>query len=368
MSIPDRALAVVFAAPGRVELREIRVPPPRRDEVVVQTELTGISVGTDRWMIEGKYRGVDARYPLVYGYQRVGKLIAVGAAVPLQAGLRIGGRVFVGLSGSRLDPADGLGETGGGYTSIGAAHWSDVWPLGDTGELDLEEVALGGVAAVALQGVEAIAVQPDELVVVVGQGIVGQVAAQLARARGARVIASDLLAARREAAARWSANRVVDPTQESLGELVQEERATLGSPRGYGPQGPHVSRYEQARWASVDGGADVVIDTAGSARLIGDWVALLRRGGRLCLQAYYPDPLVLDFHAIHLKRLRFAFPGGFDLDGFGRVVAHLRAGRLHLAPLITHRLPVSRAPEAFALLLEQPDEVLGMVLDWRQEP
>jgi 2-desacetyl-2-hydroxyethyl bacteriochlorophyllide A dehydrogenase len=365
LTLPNHAVAIVFASPRQVELCGIRVPEPRADEVVVQTELTGISVGTDRWMIDGKYRGVGERFPFVYGYQRVGKLIAVGPAVPPDARLAVGDRVFVGLSGSRLDPSDGLGEMGGGYTSVGVAHYSDVWPLGDSKDLDLAEVALGGVAAVALQGVEAIDVQPDELVVVIGQGMIGQVAAQLARARGARVIATDLLASRQEAAAKWSADRVVDPASESLPEVVLTERAGLGSPRGYGPGGPHPSRYEQGRWDSVDGGADAVIDTAGSARLVGDWVALLRRGGRLCLQAYYPDPLVLDFHAIHHKRLRFAFPGGFDLEGFGRVIDHLRAGRLRVAPLISHRLPASSAPEAFALLQERPDEVLGMVLDWR---
>lgn len=363
--VSDTAVAVVFAAPGQVELRKIRVPELLPDEVVVQTELTGISVGTDRWMIDGKYRGVAERFPFAYGYQRVGTLTAVGAAVPSSAGLAVGDRVFVGLSGSRLVPEDGLGEVGGGYTSVGVVHYSDVWSLGTNDDIDLEEVALGGVAAVALQGVETVDVQADELVVVVGQGIVGQVAAQLARARGARVIASDLLASRRDVAARWSADRVVDPSTESLAGVVGAERSEIGSPRGYGPQGPNASRYERERWASVDGGADVVIDTAGSARLIGEWATLLRRGGRLCLQAYYPDPLVLDFHALHMQRLKVAFPGGFDIDGVGRIVNDLRAGRLRLAPLISHRLPAERAPEAFALLREHPDDVLGMVLDWR---
>jgi threonine dehydrogenase-like Zn-dependent dehydrogenase len=61
----------------------------------------------------------------------------------------------------------------------------------------------------------------------------------------------------------------------------------------------------------------------------------------------------------------FAAPGRVELEGFGRVLDHLRAGRLRLAPLISHRLPAPRAPEAFALLRERPDDVLGMILDWR---
>jgi 2-desacetyl-2-hydroxyethyl bacteriochlorophyllide A dehydrogenase len=343
------------------------VPEPRPDELVVRTELTGISVGTDRWMLQGKYRGVLARFPFVYGYQRIGLIEAIGPGVPAESGLSLGDRVFVGLSGSRLDPADGLSESGGAYTSVGVVHYSDVWPLANTDDLNLSEAALGGVAAVALQGVEVSEVRDGDLVVVIGLGIVGQVAAQLSRSRGARVIGSDLLAPRREAASRWSADRVVDPATESLVEVVREERRALGDPQGYGPAGPRVSRYERTRWDDVDGGADVVIDTAGSSRLVAEWPQLLRRRGRLCLQAYYPDPLVLDFHAIHLKRLTAHFPGGFDLDGYGRVIDHLRRGDLGLAPLITHHFPAARAVEAFDLVRERPGELLGMVLDWRMD-
>ncbi|MCL4370704.1 MAG: zinc-binding dehydrogenase [Chloroflexi bacterium] len=365
MGVRQKAAAVVFAGERRVEIREITLPELGPQELLVRTELTGISVGTDRWIMEGRYRGSRERWPYVYGYQRIGVIEALGPEVPEVTGLSVGDRVFVGLSGSRFDPADGLSAVGGGYTSHGVVHYSDAWSLGDLADPGLEEAALGGVAAVALLGVQMAGVKEGELAVVVGQGVIGQVAAQLCRLKGARVIATDLLPMRREISARWSADRVVDPQRESLAEVVRAERASLGNPIGYGPGGRCVSEYEWMRWDGVDGGADVVIDTAGSARLVMGWFDLLRRQGRLCLQAYFADPLMLDFHQIHLKRATVQFPGGFDLEGYGEVVEQLRQGRLQLRPLITHRLSARKAGEAFQLILDHPDEILGMVLDWR---
>jgi 2-desacetyl-2-hydroxyethyl bacteriochlorophyllide A dehydrogenase len=353
-------MAVVFAGVGRVELRPLRVPALQPDELLIRTEVTGISVGTDRWMLQARYRDAQERYPLVYGYLRVGIVEAVGGAVP---GFRPGDRVFAGLSGCRLDPEDGLGPVGGAYTSFGVVHWTDARLVPK--DLDVNEAALAGLAAVSHRGVQLSGVGEDELVVVVGLGMIGQMAAQLCRARGSRVIAADLIEQRVAAAARWSADVAVNPAQDALEDVVRQERARLGNPHGYGPDGAHPSAYERMRWEQVDGGADVVIDTAGNVALIGRWVQLLRREGRLCLQAYFPDPIPVDFHPTHLRRATFVFPGGFDLSDYAEVLAQRQRGRLTIAPLITHTVPVREAREAFRLVEEASHEVLGMVLDWR---
>ena len=353
--------AIVFAGHGRVEIRTIRVPPLRPREVRVRTEVTGVSPGTDRWMLEGRYRGVEARYPFVYGYLRVGVVEEVGGDVPT---LRPGDRVFLGLSGTRLDPADGLGEEGGAYTSVAVADWTDAYRLPP--DVSAEEAALAGLAAVSRRGVRLTGVREGDLVVVVGQGMIGQMAAQLCRARGSRVIAADILEERVALAGRWSADVAVNTAVHSLPDVVRRERLAWGDPRGYGPRGPSPSVYETRRWREVDGGADVVIDAVGNSALVAQWIGLLRREGRLCLQGYFPDPLVLDYHPLHLRRATVVFPGGFDLDDYGAAVSLLREGRLHIAPLITHRLPATQAAEAFRLLLAEPGRVLGMVLDWRQ--
>jgi Zn-dependent alcohol dehydrogenase len=44
----SRAKAIVFPEPGRAELREIQLPAPTDDDIVVRTTTTGVSVGTER--------------------------------------------------------------------------------------------------------------------------------------------------------------------------------------------------------------------------------------------------------------------------------------------------------------------------------
>ncbi len=354
------SLAVVFAREGQVELREVRVPRLRPTEIRVRTEVTGISPGTDRWMIQGRYRGVRERYPFVYGYLRVGTVEEVGSEVTAFAE---GDRVFLGLSGTRLDPAGGLGELGGAYTAVAIAHWTDAYPVPTA--VTIEEAALAGLAAVSMRGVRLTRVRDGELVVVIGQGMIGQMAGQLCRARRSRVVASDLLDERVGIAARWSADVAVNPRVRPLPEVVRHERAAMGDPLGYGPAEPTASVYEQMRWRQTDGGADVVIDAVGDSALVPHWFELLRREGRLCLQGYFPDPVVMDYHPIHLRRATVVFPGGFELSDYGSVLALLQRGSVHIAPLITHRIPAARAVEAFDLVVNAPQAILGMLLDWR---
>lgn len=351
-------MAIVFADRERVEVREIRVPELREREVLVRSEVTGVSIGTDRWMLQGRYAGVTSRYPLVYGYLRVGRVEQVGPGVAL---LKPGDRVFAGLSGSRLDPADGCGEAGGAYSSLGVIHESDAVLVPD--DVPVDVAALCGLAAVSIEGVQLSRVKAGDLVAVVGLGMIGQMAAQLCRARGARVVGSDLMASRREVALRCSVDRVIDPAAESLEQALTKIRAEMG-PGDWGPPGTPESVYERARWEGAGGVADVVIDTTGVSGLFSRHIALLRRQGTLCLQGYFPDPITLDFHAAHLKRAHIVCPGGMDLEGYRESLALARAGRLTIAPLITHSLPAAQAAEAFDLVLKAPDRILGLVLTW----
>ncbi len=59
--------AVVFAEPGRVEIREMVVREPGPGEVGVRTLFSGVSQGTERWALTGRYdqfaREVTACYP-----------------------------------------------------------------------------------------------------------------------------------------------------------------------------------------------------------------------------------------------------------------------------------------------------------------
>jgi 2-desacetyl-2-hydroxyethyl bacteriochlorophyllide A dehydrogenase len=204
-------------------------------------------------------------------------------------------------------------------------------------EVDLATASMYHVAAVSRSGVRITKIQPGELVVVIGLGMIGQMSAQAARGIGARVIATDLIASRCEAAAAHSADRVIDGTTENLEDAV----------RGEAPDG-----------------ADVVIDTTGDHRMFNRCRDLIRHEGRISMQGYYPDPIQIDFHPTHLTRATVTFPCGWDDEFNDDLAADMASGAVVIEPLITHRIGFRDAAEAYELVVDHPERSLGMVLDW----
>jgi threonine dehydrogenase-like Zn-dependent dehydrogenase len=263
------------------------------------------------------------------------------------------------MAGTRLDPADGLGEQGGSYTSHGVVHHTEAVRLPD-GAGDVA-AALGAIAAIAYQGVAGADVRPGSRVLVAGLGAIGQFSALFSALRGAQVWGADPIASRRELAGRISGAVPVDPAAGDVGARVEE--TAWGVRPWRGRNAVPRSRYEQQRWAGAAGPLDVVIDATGRTDAFDAYLGLLAREGCLCLQGYYASPLTLDFHAAHLKRLAIRCPGGLDLADYETVV---RLPALAAATaMVGVEIPVADAPAALRkLLLEAPSSAVAAVIRW----
>ncbi len=314
----------------------MEVPVPGPDQVGIRTAFSGISQGTERWALTGRYGHYDvdysAYYPCSPGYQAAGVVEAVGAEV---ADVKVGDHVFT--MGTQFVDLEHKypGPCQASHSGFLVANASEVWRVKP--DVDLADASLFHMAGVSRHGVRLTKVQPGELVVVIGLGMIGQMSAQAARRVGARVIATDLLQLRLEAAGHHSADRVVDPGSESLEDVVREE--------------------------SRDG-ADVVIDTTGDSRMFDRCLDLIHKEGRIAMQGYYPDPISIDFHPTHLQRPTVTFPCGWDDEFNDELAEDMAAGRIAIGPLITHRFPFRDAPEAYELVVEHPERSLAMVFDW----
>lgn len=351
-----RGTAIAFTGRERIELVEVGVPPVEAEEVLIETELTAISQGTDRAMVAGTYAGVDERYPFIYGYSRVGRIVEIGAEV---RSVGVGDRVFAGMAGTRLDPADGFGDQGGSYTSHGVVHESEVVRLPD--DIDSAVASLGAVGAIAYQGVAVSEVRPGSRVLVAGLGAVGQFSALMSRLRGAQVWALDPVAERRELAVRLARATPLDPDRD-LGDQIEESAWGV---RPWRARNPHPrSRYEQQRWSGAAAPLDVVIDATGRDDAIDAYLPLLAREGCLCLQGYYSNPLALQFHPAHLKRIAIRCPGGLDLFDYETVVRLLQV--VDVRPLVGLEIPVSQAPARLAELFARPSGIIAAVVRWQE--
>lgn len=331
-----KAPAVVFPEPKHVEIRVMEMPDPEPHEVGIRTVYSGVSQGTERWALTGRYghfaRDYSAYYPCSPGYQAAGVVEAVGSEV---SDLHVGDHVFT-MGTHFVDPDHKYpGPCQASHSGYLVAAASGVWRIEP--EVDLAAASLFHMAGVARHGVRLTKVQPGDLVAVIGLGMIGQMSAQAARRVGARVIATDLIPARVEAAAKHSADRAVDANVESLEDFVREEA----------PEG-----------------ADVVIDTTGDHRIFDRCLGLIHREGRIAMQGYYPDPISIDFHPTHMQRPTVTFPCGWDDEFNGELAEDMAADRIAIDPLITHRIPYREAASAYQLVLDHPEQSLGMVFSW----
>jgi 2-desacetyl-2-hydroxyethyl bacteriochlorophyllide A dehydrogenase len=281
-------------------------------------------VGTEGWNLLGKYKGVT--YPLVTGYQYCGVVERVGSAV---TGLEEGQLVF--SRSTRL-----LGDVRSmwaGHVSHAVVSADQVLPVPEG--VKAEEASLGVMPGVPWRGIQMTGIFNADLVVVIGLGLVGQCAAQLARIQGAKVIALDILDKRRAIADKVSGAIVLDPQEDDIEGYIKSIKPD---------------------------GADVIIDTSANQAVVNESFEWIRRGGRYCLQGYYPDLTCLDLYLPHVKQLTFYNPT--NCEGLDTMFSFIARGMLDIGSLITHRFEAEEAPKPFRLMIERPEDVLAMVLHW----
>src|SRR5436190_16537751 len=86
------ALAVVLQQPEQLALRHLDLSAPTDDDVVVAIEWSGISTGTERLLYTGQMPAFPGMgYPLVPGYESVGRVVDAGA----DSAAQVGDMVFV---------------------------------------------------------------------------------------------------------------------------------------------------------------------------------------------------------------------------------------------------------------------------------
>lgn len=336
------AKAIVFPEPKKVELRNVELPPLQEWEVLVELEQSAISLGTERWALNGQRPSGDVTFPCIPGYLSVGKITALGSAARdrYASGERINffvAKIPEGYGGNwmcghlspaivNVDPAK-LGDFEG-------MPYVEKVPEG----LSAEEASLAGLAAVACRGIDMSNIQPEDRVVIMGQGIIGHAAAQICRLKGAKVLTADTMAGRVELSKRYAADVAVNSLEKDLASEIAD--------------------FTGGR------GADVVIDTTGSAKMILEEVEFLKRFGTLVLQGWYPPPSMLVLDRLQLKFVRAMFPCGHSGEAVGRCMAWMKGDLLRLKPLITHRFSPGQASEAYDLVLNRPEETMGILFDW----
>ncbi|HEY4972308.1 MAG TPA: chlorophyll synthesis pathway protein BchC [Steroidobacteraceae bacterium] len=319
LQTPGRSLnatAVVLRAPECLELRQLPLDQPGVADVVVDMEWSGISTGTERLLWSGRMPAFPGMgYPLVPGYEGVGRVSAVGE----QAALRVGQRVFV--PGARC-----FGEVRGLFGSAAARVVAPATRVLPVAEQLGERAILLALAATALHALE-ISQHPPQLII--GHGVLGRLLARLCVLRSATpVTVWETHPARRGGAQGY---QVVDPGEDS-----------------------------RRDYHSI---CDVSGDSAALDKLIGR----LAPRGEIVLAGFYAGALSFDFPAAFMREARLSIAAQWQPDDLLNVTRLCESGKLSLAGLITHGAAAADAVDAYRTAFTDP-ECLKMHLDWRHCP
>ncbi len=166
-------------------------------------------------------------------------------------------------------------------------------------------------------------IQIGETVVIIGMGIMGYFQLQLAKMQGARVIVSEMDKTRREFALKHGAWRVIDPSNESLQELIN---------------------------SMTDGaGADVVINTIPFANAWKEAIEILAPYGRLVAYSSQDkkDPIGVNFGEIHSREIEIIGTLNPTLHDNDTAVKLITYGLIDMEPVISGIYPFEKGIEAF---------------------
>jgi (R,R)-butanediol dehydrogenase/meso-butanediol dehydrogenase/diacetyl reductase len=200
-----------------------------------------------------------------------------------------------------------------------------------------EQAALSEPLAVALHALDRVSTRPAEDVLVVGFGPIGAATALLARGLGSRVHVAEISPVRRA-----RADELGFPTVEAGEEVARAVRRALGS-----------------------GGADVVVETTGSAAALADAIDCARRGGRIALAGITPEPSQIPSNRLVLFERSLVGSLGYQND-VPRVVRLVELGVIDPSVLVGEIVPLSGAVEAIETLSSAPDGRLKVLVDPRR--
>ncbi len=330
-----KANAVVAVEPWRVEFKEIDVPDPGLDDVVIRVTHSWISNGTEGSFVRGEriagdtlwVDGDPVPFPHVPGYQKVGVVEWLGEAV---TGLSIGQTVFATVS-----KVTGMFYGSGGHVSPAVTHQSQVWALPD----GLDPVAASGLtlAQVGYNVGTCAPTKPDDKVVVLGDGLVGHWSAQTLQMLGCTVC-------------------LVGRHPDRLSKFDPGADGCVLNARDGG--------IEEAirRWAPE--GIALVADTVGSIESIEALYPAMRHAGRIVSAGFYGRDGLINIQKMRAKELSLHAPAGWSKARMDATLAALGRGDLQTLPLITHRIKAAEAGAAFEMILHKMEPHLGVVLDW----
>lgn len=327
---------IIFVAKGKAVLREYDVPELKDDEVLLESDYSAVSAGTERAnLMQMPNTATTEGGEWVPGYSAAGKVIAAGKDV---TNLKLGDRAVIAWRGHRshtIKKAEGVLKI-------------------EDDSIDLIDASFAHIASFPFLGVRKLNLEIGESTMIAGMGILGAFAVQIANLSGAiPVLVSDFDPARKELALKLGAAAAFSPDEE---DFVEKVKAATG---GEGP--------------------NTVVDVTGSAAALQQALEYIAFEGRISLLGCtrISDSPIDYYKYVHRRGISLigahtfcrarheSAPGRWtERDDHRTFLKFVSAGKLQVRPLISEIVSPEKASEVYGCLAETKNPPLGIVFDW----
>ena len=340
-----KARQVVVLEPFRVGVREVDLPSPAANQILVAAEVSAVSAGTELAVYTGTHQWLkdpalpDWKFPFRPGYSAAGVVVEVGSGVPdWKAGDRVS---FPGNHASHE------------LLTIGHER-GRLWKM--PAGMDVERAAVACVARYGMGAPIRAGLTLGRSASVLGLGIIGQFALRALLAAGAfPVVGIDAVRMRREAALAAGAHFVIDP---GAGDVRQQLSALLDA------RGTEIV-------ADATGVPDAIPTAMSLACDAGQVIVVGSPRGKAKDVNFYDDlhRRYVEVSGAHGNMLfepgHTRLAGAWSIDKAQNwLLGTLAARRLCTDELVTHLIKPAGIPEAYEGLLKKKDEYLGVVVEW----
>jgi L-idonate 5-dehydrogenase len=344
-----RCLCLVIHAPHDLRLSEQDAGDVGPDEVMVKVGMGGICGSDLHYFHNGGFGAVRLQEPMVLGHEVAGTVAAVGAAVQ---GLKIGDKVAVnpsqpcgsckfcleGLPNQCLDmrfygSAMRMPHVQGAFRNMLLCKATQCVPV--AAHVPLRLAALAEPFAVGLHAVSRAGSLLGKRVLVSGCGPIGVLAIAAARVHGAaEIVATDVVSQPLAIASAMGASHTINVAQDSN----------------------WVQRYSASK-----GTFDVMLECSGNAAALRSGLEVMRPRGTV-VQLGLGGDVSIPQNLVVAKELSICGSFRFHAE-FALAVRLINEGRVDLAAVITHTLPVSQALQAFELASKR-EQAMKVLLDF----
>jgi L-iditol 2-dehydrogenase len=325
--------SVYFLGNREIDVRDVADPKPQKNEVLIAMKASGLC-GSDLHVYRAPKDSAD-RAPIVGGHEPCGVIAEVGSDVTRwKPGDRVMMFHYTGCGTCRMcrmgytqmcqnHPAIYGANRDGCHQDLFIAPADTCVALPD--KLSFEDgAACSCGAGTALFALKRLGIVAQDTLAIIGQGPVGLSASLFASHIGARVIAVDISPERLELARELGAEEVIDARRENP--------------------------VERIKGLTGGEGADKTMDASGVSEASHTALDSVRQWGHVCLVGMSGKSTEFNVNLqIIQKQLTIHGSWTFNLSGLVEVARYVAERNVPLERLITHRFPLEKAEEAYAL-------------------